>query len=155
MASGFSQAAVEKPNVIFIKTDDQRCDSLSMTGHPVTKTPNIDRLAKEGVFFANAFITSPICGPSRANFFTGQWERKNRHGFTYVSRNPISTELFDNSWLMMLIRAGYFTGYISKHHVSIGPIKGCYKNVGINQRIRIGESYAMCNPYFAVAFYGL
>lgn len=110
-----------KPNVIFIKTDDQRFDSLSMTGHPVTKTPNIDQLAKEGVFFENAFITSPICGPSRANFFTSQWERKNRQGFYYVSKNHITHELFDNSWILQLKAAGYFTGYIGKHHAQIGP----------------------------------
>ncbi|MDF7823581.1 sulfatase-like hydrolase/transferase [Pontiellaceae bacterium B12227] len=115
--------AGEKPNVIFIKTDDQRRDSLSMTGHPVTKTPNIDQLAKEGVFFENAFITSPICGPSRANFMTGQWERKNRHGFTFVSNNPLTYEVFDNSWLMRLKAAGYFTGYIGKNHISVGATK--------------------------------
>jgi arylsulfatase A-like enzyme len=114
-------SAAKKPNVIFIKTDDQRFDSMSLTGHPVTRTPNIDRLAKEGVFFENAFITSPICGPSRANFFTGQWERKNRQGFTYVSKNHIPKKQFDDSWLMQLKRAGYFTGYIGKHHAQIGP----------------------------------
>lgn len=119
---GCARAGQVKPNVIFIKTDDQRFDSLSMTGHPVTKTPNIDRLAKAGVFFSNAFITSPICGPSRANFFTGQWERKNRNGFIYMSRNPIPTKQFDDSYLMLLKRAGYFTGYIGKHHTNIGPI---------------------------------
>ncbi len=111
------------PNIIFIKTDDQRFDSLSMTGHPVTKTPNIDRLAEEGVFFNNAFITSPICGPSRANTFTSQWERKNRQGFSYVSKNYIDKSIFDNSWQMKLKAAGYFTGYIGKHHAAIGPIK--------------------------------
>ena len=112
-----------QPNVIFLKTDDQRFDSLSLTGHAVTKTPNIDQLAKEGVFFENAFITSPICGPSRANFFTSQWERKNRQGFYHVSKNHISHELFDNSWILQLKKAGYFTGYIGKHHAQIGPQK--------------------------------
>ncbi len=116
-------AAGPKPNVIFIKTDDQRYDSLSMTGHAVTQTPNIDRLAGEGVFFDQAFITSPICGPSRANFFSGQWERKNRHGFTFVSKNPMAEDVFDNSWLMQLKGAGYFTGYIGKNHVTVGEIK--------------------------------
>lgn len=117
-----SAQAYQQPNVIFIKTDDQRYDSLSMTGHPVTKTPQIDRLAEEGVFFSQAFITSPICGPSRVNFFTGQWERKNRVGFSMVSKSYIPTEVFDQSWLMRLKAAGYFTGYIGKHHASIGPI---------------------------------
>ena len=72
------QKKENKPNVIFIFSDDQRFNSLSMTGDPVTKTPNIDLLAKEGVFFNNAYMTSPICGPSRANIFTGQWERRNK-----------------------------------------------------------------------------
>jgi arylsulfatase A-like enzyme len=120
-AEGAACAERVQPNVIFIKTDDQRRDSLSMTGHPVTKTPNIDQLAKEGVFFENAFITSPICGPSRANFFTGQWERKNRQGFPYLSQNYIPAEQFDKSWILQLGQAGYFTGYIGKHHAQIGP----------------------------------
>jgi arylsulfatase A-like enzyme len=116
-------ASEAQPNVIFIKTDDQRYDSLSMTGHPVTKTPNIDRLAEEGVFFSQAFITSPICGPSRANFFSGQWERKNRNGFYHVSKNAMPHAVFDQSWLMRLKAAGYFTGYIGKNHVTVGAQK--------------------------------
>ena len=116
-------AGERRVNVIFIKTDDQRLDSLSMTGHPVTKTPHVDQLAKEGVFFENAFITSPICGPSRANFLTGQWERRNRHGFHHFSHNPMTYETFDNSWIMRLKAAGYFTGYIGKNHGGVGPGK--------------------------------
>jgi arylsulfatase A-like enzyme len=116
-------ASEARPNVIFIKTDDQRYDSLSMTGHPVTKTPNIDRLAEEGVFFSQAFITSPICGPSRANFFSGQWERKNRNGFYHISKNAMPHAVFDQSWLMRLKAAGYFTGYIGKNHVTVGAQK--------------------------------
>jgi len=111
------------PNVIYIKTDDQRFDSLSMTGHPVTKTPHIDKLAKEGVFFTQAFITSPVCGPSRANTFSGQWERKNRIGFSNYLGNDMTTETFDQSWLRRLKEAGYFTGYIGKNHVTVGTGK--------------------------------
>ena len=124
---------VKQPNVIFLKTDDQRYDSLSMTGHPVTETPNIDQLAADGVFFNQAFITSPICGPSRANFFTAQWERKNRQGFTMISKNHISEALFDNSWQMKLKAAGYFTGYIGKHHAKIG--NGKRKNAYMKENI--------------------
>lgn len=123
VTSLLSASTDRRPNVIFIKTDDQRYDSLSMTGHPVTKTPNIDRLAGEGVFFDNAFITSPICGPSRANFFSGQWERKNRNGFYHVSKNAMPHAVFDQSWLMRLKATGYFTGYIGKNHVTVGAQK--------------------------------
>ena len=113
---GYAQA---QPNVIYIKTDDQRYDSLSMTGHPVTKTPHIDQLASEGVFFDQAFITSPICGPSRANTLSGQWERKNRVGFSDFHGNDMTREVFENSWLMCLKRAGYTTAYIGKNHVNV------------------------------------
>lgn len=108
-----------QPNVIFILTDDQRFDSLSMTGNPITETPHIDRLAEEGVFFKNAFVTSPICGPSRANLFTSQWERKNQIGFTSVSKNYVSSQAFENSFLMQLKGAGYSTAFIGKHHTKI------------------------------------
>lgn len=110
----------EKPNIIFVFSDDQRFNSLGMTGDPLTQTPNLDQLAREGVFFNQAFITSPICGPSRANIFTGQWERKNHIGFNYVSHNIISEEVFDQSWMMLLKKAGYSTAFIGKHHTKIG-----------------------------------
>ena len=90
-----------------------------MTGHPVTETPHLDILAKEGVFFDNAFVTSPICGPSRANIFTSQWERKNRVGFTSISKNFVSSEAFENSFLRQFKQAGYSTAFIGKHHTKI------------------------------------
>jgi len=109
-----------KPNIIFIFSDDQRFNSLSMTGDPVVQTPNIDLLANEGVFFNNAYITSPICGPSRANIFTAQWERKNKIGFNYVSNNLISEETYKNSWQAQLKKSGYSTAFIGKSHTKIG-----------------------------------
>lgn len=115
----FVHAETSKPNVIFILTDDQRFDFLGVTGNAVTETPNLDQMAKEGVFFKNAFVTSPICGPSRANLFTSQWERKNHIGFTHISNNHVSQEAFDNSFLMQLKQAGYSTAFIGKHHTKI------------------------------------
>ena len=117
-SSSFLQAK-EKPNIIFVLSDDHRFDSLSMTGAPVTQTPHLDQLAGEGVFFKNAYITSPICGPSRANIFTAQWERKNRIGFTYISQNAVTQEAFNNSFFMKLKHAGYSTAFIGKHHTRI------------------------------------
>jgi len=122
----------KKPNVIFFFTDDQRFNSLSMTGHPVAETPNFDQLAKEGVFFDQAFITSPICGPSRANVFTSQWERKNQIGFSSVSQNRISEEAFADSWLMQLKNTGYSTAFIGKHHTKIADNKNTPLNQGID-----------------------
>ena len=56
----------EKPNIVFILVDDQRNDSLSIEGHPYIKTPNIDRLADQGVRFENAFVNTSICMASRS-----------------------------------------------------------------------------------------
>ena len=59
-----------KLNVLFIMTDDLNCN-IGAYGHPLIKTPNIDRLASEGRLFENAFCNFPLCGPSRASFMTG------------------------------------------------------------------------------------
>ena len=127
-----SQVKKKKPNVIFFFTDDQRFNSLSMTGHPVAETPNFDKLAKEGVFFDQAFITSPICGPSRANIFTSQWERKNKIGFSAVTKNRISEETFADTWLMQLKNAGYSTAFIGKNHTQIGDNKSTLLNENVD-----------------------
>ena len=68
--------AQEKPNVLFIMTDDLNCD-LGVYGHPQVKTPHIDRLARQGVLFKNAFCNFPQCGPSRASFMTGLYPEQN------------------------------------------------------------------------------
>src|SRR5258707_2405770 len=65
-------------NVIWIMCDHLRYDYLGCTGHPTLKTPNIDAMAKRGVRFSNAYVQSPICGPSRMSFYTGRYMRS--HG---------------------------------------------------------------------------
>ena len=60
-------------NILFIMCDQLRFDYLSCSGHPTIKTPNIDKLAKRGVMFSNAFCQSPICGPSRMSAYTGRY----------------------------------------------------------------------------------
>ena len=67
-----------KLNVLFIITDQQRADHLGCAGNPILKTPNIDRLASEGVRFTNAFCANPICTPNRASILTGLYP--NMHG---------------------------------------------------------------------------
>ncbi len=112
-------ASKKQPNVVFIFADDQPYATLGVTGHPVVKTPNIDGLAKNGALFSQAFMTSPISGPSRSNIFTGQWERKNHIGFTYISKGAVKPEIFENSFLMQLKKVGYSTAFIGKHHTTI------------------------------------
>jgi arylsulfatase A-like enzyme len=65
-------------NVLWIMCDQLRYDYLGCTGHPTLKTPNIDAMATRGVRFSNAYVQSPICGPSRMSFYTGRYMRS--HG---------------------------------------------------------------------------
>lgn len=101
----------ERPNIIFIVTDDQRWDALGCVGNPVIHTPNMDRLADQGVRFANAFATTPICAASRASLLTGLWERA--HGYTF-GQPPLASELVAMSYPRLLRAAGYRTGFVGK-----------------------------------------
>ena len=68
----------QKLNVLFIMTDQMRADCMSCAGHPVIRTPNLDALASEGMFFPNTFVQSAICGPSRMCIYTGRYPHATR-----------------------------------------------------------------------------
>ena len=108
--------AAERPNVIFFLSDDQRNDFLGCAGHPILKTPVIDRLAAAGVRFENAFVTTSICAASRATLFCGQWERT--HRFTFGTP-PLAEELGNLSYPAVLREAGYRTGFVGKFGVKV------------------------------------
>ncbi|RCS41213.1 DUF4976 domain-containing protein [Bremerella cremea] len=104
-------SAAERPNLILLLTDDQRFDALGCMGNPVIKTPNIDKLAAEGVTFDNAFATTAICATSRATFLTGQYAR--RHGVVDF-RTVLTPEAYQQSFPALLRAAGYRTAFIGK-----------------------------------------
>jgi len=70
-ASGCSSGPERPPNILFLLTDDQRADALGCAGNSIIQTPNVDRLAEQGVLFENSFVTTSICAVSRASFLTG------------------------------------------------------------------------------------
>ena len=113
---GVSLAGKKKPNIVFILSDDHRFDHLGVTGHPWIKTPNLDRLAKEGVRFDNAFCTTSLCSPSRASFLTGQYAHN--HG---VINNLEQWNNQNVTVLEELKKTGYKTGFIGKWHMP-GPL---------------------------------
>ena len=103
-----------RPNIIFFLADDQRFDTLGCAGHPIVKTPHIDRLAANGVRFRNQFVTTSVCWVSRATLLTGQWAR------THALPRSIPTvraESLATIYPVELHKAGYRTGYIGKWHL--------------------------------------
>src|SRR5688500_18640195 len=107
-------SANSRPNIVFILVDDLRWDELGIAGHPYLKTPNIDRLGREGAFFPNAFMTTPLCSPSRAGFLTGQYPHT--HGIIdNVDRSAASHRLI--TFPLLLKQAGYETAFIGKWHM--------------------------------------
>lgn len=113
--SGLSAAETlrrERPNIIFILTDEHRWDFMSCAGHPFLETPNMDRLAAEGILFRNAFVTTSVCSPSRASYLTGQYAHT--HG---VQNNFTPWEGSHRTFLEMLHEAGYDTAFIGKWHM--------------------------------------
>ncbi|MFZ9091097.1 MAG: sulfatase-like hydrolase/transferase, partial [Planctomycetaceae bacterium] len=65
--------AADRPNILFMLTDDQRWDAAGIAGHPHLKTPHIDRLGHEGIYFRNSFCTTSLCSPSRASILSGRY----------------------------------------------------------------------------------
>lgn len=106
----------KKPNIIFILTDDQRWDALGYAGNPIIHTPNMDKLASEGIYFENAFVTTAICAASRASIFTGLYERT--HDFTF-GKPPLLDEYMYRSYPKLLKDAGYRTGFVGKFGVKV------------------------------------
>lgn len=102
------------PNIVVILVDDMRWDEFQANGHPFIKTPNIDRIAREGVSFQNAFVTTPLCSPCRASFLTGLYAHS--HGIIdNTDRSKQSHKL--RTFPAKLDTLGYETAFIGKWHM--------------------------------------
>jgi arylsulfatase A-like enzyme len=104
----------QRLNVVLLIIDDARWDALGAAGNSVVRTPRIDQLAKEGVRFEQARVTTSVCMVSRATLLTGQY--MSRHGITAFGR-PIAAAAFASTYPGLLRRAGYWTGYVGKYGV--------------------------------------
>lgn len=117
MPTPATAAEPARPNILLIITDDQRFDQLGCV-NPLIHTPEMDRLAREGVQFVNAFVTTPICAASRASILTGLVERT--HRYTFLTP-PLADRFADLSFPKLLHDAGYRTGYVGKFGVNTRP----------------------------------
>jgi N-acetylglucosamine-6-sulfatase len=102
------------PNIVFVLVDDLRWDDLSCAGNDLASTPNLDRIAREGAQFRNAFATTPLCSPSRGSILTGQFAHT--HGITdNTDRSKQSHQL--QTFPQVLQQRGYETAYFGKWHM--------------------------------------
>ncbi|MBO7744424.1 sulfatase-like hydrolase/transferase [Paenibacillus sp. MWE-103] len=100
-----------RPNIILITTDQQRYDSLGIHGSEFMRTPNMDRIGREGAVFTNAFCPNPVCTPSRVSMMTGF--HLSRHGSYNIGTRPPDYSMFLSS---ILRQSGYRTHHIGKAH---------------------------------------
>ena len=118
-------------NILFIMADQLSWDYLSCYGHPHLKTPNIDSLAKKGVLFESAYVQSPVCGPSRASYYTGRTVFS--HGSTW---NQVPLPIGELTIGDYLGKSGIRTGIVGKTHMQ--PDADGMARLGINKNTEIG-----------------
>ncbi len=103
----------EQPNILFIFSDQQRPDTMGCYGQKLPVTPNLDRLAQEGIRFDRAFTCQPVCGPARAALQTGKYAVQ-----TGCFRNDIALPRTERTMAHYLSGAGYDVGYVGKWHLA-------------------------------------
>lgn len=143
----------DRPNLLLITVDQMRGDCLSAAGHPIVETPNLDRLAKSGVFFRNAYSATPSCLPARASIFTGMSQQS--HGRVgYMDQVPWT---YPHTLPGELAAAGYHTQCVGKMHVYPTRNLCGFHNVVLHDgymhynrdksRVKASEHFDQCDDY--------
>jgi arylsulfatase A-like enzyme len=128
-----------RPNILFVFTDDHAAHAIGAYGSKINQTPNIDRLAKEGMLFRNCFCTNSICAPSRAVILTGKHSHVNG-----VIDNAVRFDGGQQTFPKLLREAGYQTAWVGKWHLKSDPTGFDHWSILIGQ----GTYY---NPVFRTA----
>lgn len=145
ISTGYAQnnhETYKRPNFVILIADDQRWDQLSYADKPIIpelQTPNQDRLAKNGVYFRNAFVTSPVCAVSRASIATGMYA--STHGMNHFN-TPIQPDILSKTYSALLHKNGYRTGMLGKWGVGTAGTEKIFDvfNAWANQGVYFHDS---------------
>src|SRR6266404_1565885 len=123
-AATLSPQTRQRPNVLFFLTDDQRRDAMSAYGNQILRTPNMDRIAQNGIRFDLGFVTNALCRPSRTSILTGQYSHThgvlhNSDGRDLPGRAALTPE--QTTFPHVFMKAGYWTALTGKWHLANDP----------------------------------
>ena len=104
---------ISRPNIVLIMTDDQGWGQTGYMNHPILKTPNLDKMAKNGICFKRFYAGGPVCSPTRATVLTGR-----THDHTGVFNHGFPLRLQEKTLSQALLKAGYATGHFGKWHLN-------------------------------------
>jgi arylsulfatase A-like enzyme len=107
---------VRRPSILLILPDQMRGQALGCMGNPDVRTPNLDRLAAQGLLFRNTLANTPVCCPARANILTGKYAHRNG-----MVANDLRLRESETTLAEVLAAAGYRTGFVGKWHLDGGP----------------------------------
>lgn len=130
----------DRPNVLFIMSDQLRYGCVGANGNRIVKTPAMDRLARESANFSQAFVQAPVCVPSRISYFTGRYPHCHRNRVNYTPCDP--REVF---FYRLLREAGYRTGSVGKLHFH-PPTAEHARSTGLDV-VWIDDGVSMTDPY--------
>lgn len=120
----WAQSAPQRPNIIFILSDDHAYQATSAYGNKIVQTPGIDRIGHEGAILYNNLVANSICGPSRATLLTGKYSHKNGYKL-----NEKTFDVQQETFPVLLQQNGYQTAWIGKLHLGSLPIGFDYFNI--------------------------
>lgn len=134
------------PNIVVLLADDLGYGDLSFSGHPTSRTPQIDSLARKSRFFTHHYVTSPVCSPSRASLLTGRLQvRSGVYPGTFVPANTLGLPRNETTIAALLKDKGYLTMMTGKWHLGVGK-EGEYLPIhyGFDHYLGLPYSHDMC-----------